>query len=190
MQRVTVPLAGLLSVLIALTSASASVCNLSCWLAQTSSGCESAMSQMDMDKGGMDMGSAMNMSPGMDMSPSDNGVPDSRQPANHPSRHAMPAQMGMPREPFRQAVVRELNSSTKPDHGQTAPPCVHESCRQFSTASSPPNMDQSPPASLHSIAICVSCPSDPQIAPHQIVSGAAPHPATLAIEQTVVPLRI
>jgi hypothetical protein len=182
MRKIATPLALMLSALLALTTASASACDLSCWLARASSGCPSATPQMNMDMGGMDMSGAMNAAPVSNPTPND-------QRDKNNSRHSMPVQMGMPDEPLQHGVIGERGMNADSSNGPPAPTCVYESCRQISASSSPPSASQSPPIFLRFVALYNCDPAGLPIASDQVNSGASPPPIH-AVERHIVSLRI
>lgn len=192
MRTITVSLEALLSVLMAVTSASVSVCDLSCWLAHESSGCQSSMSVTDSpvdaaasnaDMVGMDMGAGTSThSSGTDAPPAD-------QHGQSQAHHSMPAQMGVPAESLNQSFIHQSDKTATPDHKQTKPTCIHESCRQVSIASSSPSAGQSPPVFFHLVALNISSPTVLQTDSCRTILYTSPPLITL-IEGASVPLRI
>ena len=170
MRSVTGALVFLLSLLMASTSASASVCDLSCWLHQFNPDCHNAASApaddgmtmvtsptMPMDSsmqmGSMSMdsaeiGSGMNMGGGQT-----EGLPMSRRVAQTKSFHFMPVSMDTITDSFQWASHLGFGSSPCHGHSQKTSSCIHAACVQNSSSAYPPNLRQSQPNFLQTAPV-------------------------------------
>ena len=146
MRRFTTALASLLSLLMVSASASASTCDLSCWLARAHSDCHAvasdpsarAMTTMDM--------------PGMNMDSQPNGAA-SQQHLRAKFHHAMLGETDAAFEPYQVTPLLASRTAIEHKHSRSLKSCTHGACAQISTATSPPQADPAPPAFLHGVSI-------------------------------------
>jgi hypothetical protein len=186
MRRVTTSLAVLLSLLLVLTSVSASACDLSCWLHQAHSDCltiSSAMSGKNL---------AMPMPSDMDMGPDDrSSMTASDATMNVMLDHSMsvsPEMEGVT-ERFDAAAKPEMRTSAMTDHSKGISSCTHEPCGQTSVSVSPPAGDHCQISFLHWEAVSLSSPIDFWIGFHRIRPGTPPA-RILVANRLVTSLRI
>ena len=155
MRRVITSLATILSLLLVLTSVSASVCDLSCWLHQAHSGCPTVSSGISGKNTAMSMPSDIDMSPdrSSSMTASDasiNVMPDH-------SMSVSPEMEGVT-ERFDTLTKPEMRTSTVPDHSKGISSCTHEPCSQISISVSPPVGDHRQRSFLHRVVVSISNP--------------------------------
>lgn len=129
----------LLSLLLILAPLSASACDLSCWLQKNAPDCHWLGSTTENAHEAMAGASEMNMASGADVGLADkqsDGVPD--QGVIVTAHHSMAAQMNMRRVPIQVIQKSDASSSATFDDSNTVSPCVHGTCAQAATPTSPP----------------------------------------------------
>jgi hypothetical protein len=205
----------MLSLLMILTSVSASACDLSCWLRRAHSDCHAASSAGRAEETAMSMSSAMDMGPdrqpvmgshmqaatipddSMPMPPNmDMGPGDSKSLAGlgtgltadlrHPM--SMSPQLEGTTERFVRAAKAEMRMAM-PDHSGTLSSCKHEPCSQTSVSVSPPAGNHSQLTSVHSIPTGVSNAANRWIGFPWIEPGTPP-PIILEVARPATTLRI
>jgi hypothetical protein len=202
--------AGMLSVLMILTSVSASACDLSCWLRKAHSDCHATGSAAQSEEIAMAMSSPMDMRPGrqpvvashmhadattddsMAMSPNmDMGPYDGKSAAgpggarSAAPRHSM--SMSPQLEGTTERFVRVSKAEARmamPDHSGTLSSCKHEPCRQASISASPPTGDHPQPISVHWMPTSISNPANLWIDRSWIGPGPPPPKIPAAVRLT------
>jgi hypothetical protein len=178
--------AAILSLLMVLTSVSASACDLSCWLHQVHSDCHTVSSPIS------DQNTAASMPSGMDMGPDrSSSVTGSDTSMNVKPGHSMsmsPAMEGVTGR-LKPLTKPEMSTSAMPDHSNGISSCTHEPCSQTSVPVSPPTGDHCWPSFLHWVAVSISCPINLWIDFHWIKPGTPP-PKILVANRLVTTLRI
>ena len=185
-RRITSSLAALLSLLLISTSASASVCDLSCTFRQTHPACQTVSSAVN------DKQTSMSMPPGMDMGSgqieSMEG-PDTGIYAIPDHSNSMSSRMVMTAERFEQAAKPETGTNATVHHSKTVSSCTHEPCSQISAFISSSRVDRSQIDSLHWIAVSILSPLNPCFTFHRIRVQTLP-PRMLAVDRLTTSLRI
>lgn len=165
MRRISSSLAALLSLLLILTSASASVCDLPCSFHQMHPGCQPTNHRQLTNARRCPFPHGMNM--GSDKSESmqgpDVGIDTIADPSN-----SMSSRMEMAGERFERAAKPETSTNFALDHSTTVSSCVQEPCSQLSASLSPPTGDRSQFRSLYWIAISILSPLNCYIRLHRI----------------------
>ena len=195
MRPITSSFVALLSILMISSSASASVCDLSCWLRQAYSDCHSVPRAAsdekratsvpsDMDMGPMDMAAGMNMG-----SNGDQGVMDPRL-ADAKPHHSVASQADVATESVRDIAASRSTTAAGRPHSKTSSPCAHQTCSQISASGSPPRPSQLYPVFFQwimqaPVLSAVACWRDL----HRIGPGTAP-PEILPAERLATILRI
>ena len=186
MRSITTLLAALLSLLMVSTSASASVCDLTCWFHQAHSDChrpglaQASKGDTDMSMPGMDMGA----------SNAENSMgPETVKRAMPAHSVAMSPQQEMIAERLEHGTKTQLGTSSMHDHSNRTSTCAHEVCSQVSASASPPNADHSQPSSLLWIPTYISNPVNLWTAFHWISPGSPPA-RILAVDCLTTSLRI
>jgi uncharacterized glyoxalase superfamily protein PhnB len=206
----------MLSLLMILTSVSASACDLSCWLHKAHSDCHAAGSAAQAEETSLPMSSAMDMSPddGQSMMGSpmhadattddsmamsadlDMGhrhrksVAGSGADLSAAPRHSMA--MSTQLEGTTERFVRAAKAETRmamPDHSGTLSSCKHEPCSQASVSVSPATGHRSQPISVHWMPTGVSNAVNPWVGLPWIGPGTPP-PIILAVARLATALRI
>lgn len=214
----TSSLAAFLSMLMVSTSASASVCDLSCWLRQAHSDCHSGGPTTSRDAGmpmssmmAMDMSANENpqmpvadatpstapkdstpMPPGMDMRPGRSDNPMAADAGMHatPGRlMSMSPRPEMAAERFQRALKSGMRTNTMHHHPGNLSSCTHETCSQISASVSPPRVEHAQPSFLHSAPISPSNPVD-LWADSQLIRPGIPPLEVLPAEGLATILRI
>ena len=174
MRRITGSLAALLSVLMVSTSASASICDLSCWLHQAHSDCRTVSSGTKAPETAMSMSSAMDMNPDesesmmgpkmgagatpddststssdMEMGPDhSDGMKTVDMGMNAALGHSISPPLAVATEHLKRATKPEMGTSTMHDHSTGVTSCTHETCSQSSASASPPQKDHHQASSI------------------------------------------
>lgn len=185
-RKMTSSLAALLSVLLITTSASASVCDLSCSFQEMHPGCQAAKSEAN------DKHTSMSMPPGMDMGPDHSeGMkgPDTGIDAIPDHSNYVSSRMEMTAERFEQAAKPETGTNVTAHHSKTVSFCTHEPCRQVSASIFSSKVDRFQIDSLHWIAVGILSLLNPYITFHRI-RVQTPPPKMLALDRLTTSLRI
>jgi hypothetical protein len=185
MRRVITSLATIMSLLLVLTSVSASICDLSCWLHQAYSGC------LNISPGISDKNIAMPMPSDMDMSPDrSSSITASDTTMNVMPDHSMSVSPKMEGVTERFDTTKpEMSTSIVADHFKGISSCAHESCSQISVSVSPQVGDHRQPSFLHWVAVSISNPIDLLNGFYWIRRGTPP-PKILVANCLVTTLRI
>ncbi len=178
--------AAILSLLMVLTSVSASACDLSCGLHQAHSDCLTVSSVTSGKNTSMSMPSDMDM--GSDHSSSMTGSDTSMNLMPGHSMSMPPAMEGVT-ERLEPVTKPEMSTSAMPDHSKGIPSCTHEPCSQTSISMSPPAGDHCRPNFLQWVAVSISSPTNLWIGVHWIGPGTPP-PKILVANRLVTTLRI
>jgi hypothetical protein len=143
----------LLSLLLTFAPLSASACDLSCWLQRNAPDCHWLGSAGEDSHGTMSEGSEMDMSSG-----AKTGATHAQTSAgadynvNAVAHHSMPTQMDM-RRSLQIMQSSDASSNGGFDDSNTLSPCVHGTCGQAATSSSPPSAGHVQPAHLQFLAV-------------------------------------
>ena len=130
----------LFSLLLAFAPLSASACDLSCWLERNAPDCHQLGPAAENAHGAMSGASDMDMS-----SEAENGATNAKtsaapdHAANAVVHHSMSTQMNMRRGSLQAMQKSDASSSARFDDSNTLSPCVHGTCAQAATSSSPPS---------------------------------------------------
>ena len=218
MRSTTSSLATLLSVLMVSTSASASVCDLTCWLHQAHSDCHGVSSVTKSEEG-----TAVSMSSDMDMSSEESEPmitaprteadamtddsmsmpPDTDMGPDHSESMGRPVTMrnAILRHPMAMSVQREgvterfastmkvAGTRATRNHSSKLSSCRHEPCSQASISASPPTGDHPQPASLLWIPTGISNTVNLWTGSHWMHPETSP-PEILAVIRLTTTLRI
>jgi hypothetical protein len=153
MRRVAWLLPMLLSVLLAFAPLSVSACDLSCWLQRSAPDCHWLGSAAENMQGTMSQATDMDMSSGAETwAPNAQTSAGSDHAVNAVVHHSMPTQMDMRRGSLQVMQKSHASSSAGLDHSNTLSPCVHGTCAQAATSSSPPRASHAQPANLQFVA--------------------------------------
>ena len=173
MRWVTGALACVLSLLIVSTSASASICDLSCWLHQVDSDCHATafspagQAMTSPMPSGMHMDAPADATPmtmdsdntsGMDMAAEGNeGLPALRfEP--HPA-HLMSTHIDLAIGHLKSTARSGQNSKSERHHSASLSCCANGNCARSTVSAPPPDSGQSQPSCLHFVAISISGPA-------------------------------
>jgi hypothetical protein len=185
MRRVITSLATILSLLLVLTSVSASVCDLSCWLHQAHSGCLNVSPGISAKNTTMPMPSYMDMSPDRSSS-----ITASDTSMNVMSDHSMSVSPEMEGVTERFDTTKpEMRTNIVVDHSKGISSCTHEPCSQISVSVSPQVGDHRQPSFLHWVVVSISNPINLLTGFHWILRGTPP-PKILVANCLVTTLRI
>jgi hypothetical protein len=172
MRKVARLLPILFSLVLAFAPLSASACDLSCSLQRNAPDCHWLGSAAEKTQGTMSGASDMDMS-----SAAETGATHAQTNAaahravNVGMHHSMPTQMDM-RRSLQIMQNSDASSSGGFDDSKTLSPCVHGTCAQAATSSSPPSAGHVQPAHLQFVAVGALNPAKP-LTP----TGLAPEPA-------------
>ena len=151
----------LFSLLLAFAPLSASACDLSCSLQRNAPDCHWFGSTDEHSQGTMSDTSDMDMSStgtgathGQTSAAADHAV-------NAVVHHSMPAQMDLHRGSLQIMQKSDASSSAGLDHSNTLSPCVHGTCAQAATSSSPPSAGHAHPAHFQFVAAGALNPAKP-----------------------------
>src|ERR1700680_821074 len=142
----------LFSLLLAFAPLSASACDLSCWLERSAPDCHWLGSAAENAHGAMSGASDMDMS-----SEAENGATNAKtsaapdHAASATTHHSMSTQMEMRRGSVQ--IVQKSDGSARLDHSNALSPCVHGTCTQAATSSSPPSAGHAQLADLQFVAV-------------------------------------
>ena len=144
----------LFSLLLTFAPLSASACDLSCWLERNAPDCHSLGSAAENAHGAMSGASDMDMSSGagtgattaQNSSAADHNV-------NAVVHHSMPKQIDMHRGSLQTVQKADASSSARFDDSNALSPCVHGTCAQAATSSSPPSGGHAQLAHLQFVAV-------------------------------------
>src|ERR1700681_1848586 len=140
----------LFSLLLAFAPLSASACDLSCWLERNAPDCHWLGSAAET----MSEASEMDMSSGADtrLANAHNiAAPDHA--VNAVVHHSMSTQMNMRRGSLQAMQKSDASSSARFDDSNTLSPCVHGTCAQAATSSSPPSAGHAQLAHFRFVAV-------------------------------------
>jgi hypothetical protein len=143
----------LFSLLLTFAPLSASACDLSCWLERNAPDCHSLGSAAENAHGAMSGASDMDMSSGADTRLANaHDIAASDHAVNAVVHHSMPTQMNMRRGSLQAMQKSDASSSARFDDSNTLSPCVHGTCAQSATSSSPPSAGHAQLAHLQFVA--------------------------------------
>jgi hypothetical protein len=154
MRRVARLLPILLSVLLTSAPLSASACDLSCWLQRSGPDCHQIGSSSVDSHTAMSEASEMHMSSGSEAGLANaqaNGRPSHAVSAT--THHSMSTQMNMRRGSGQPMEKAYGSSSARLDRSNALSLCVHGTCAQAATSSSPPSAGHSQIADLQFLAV-------------------------------------
>ena len=142
----------LFSLLLAFAPLSASACDLSCWLERNAPDCHQLGPAAENAQGAMSGASDMDMSSGADtrLANADN-IAAPGNAVNPVVHHSMSTQMNMRRGSVQ--IVQKSDGSAGLDRSNTLSPCVHGTCAQAATSSSPPSAGHAQLADLQFVAV-------------------------------------
>jgi hypothetical protein len=178
--------AAILTLLMVLTSVSASACDLTCWLHQAHSDCLTVSTAMSGKDTAMSMPADMDMGP--DNSSSMTGSDWSVNVMPGHSKSMSPEMDGVTGR-FDPVTRHEMRTSTLPDHSKGISSCTHEPCSQTSVSVPPPAGDHCQPSFLHWVAVSISSPISLWIGFHWIQPETPPLKILVA-NRLVTTLRI
>jgi hypothetical protein len=144
----------LFSLLLTFAPLSASACDLSCWLERNAPDCHQLGPAAENAHGAMSGASDMDMSSGAETwatNPQTSAGPDHA--VNAVVHHSMPTQMDMHRGSLQIMQKSDASSSARFDDSNTLSACVHGTCAQAATSSSPPSAGHAQPADLQFVAV-------------------------------------
>jgi hypothetical protein len=144
----------LFSLLLAFAPLSASACDLSCWLERNAPDCHQLGPAAENAHGAMSGASDMDMSSEADtrLANAHNiAAPDHA--VNAGVHHSMSTQMDMHRGSLQIMQKSDASSNAGLDHSNTLSPCVHGTCAQAATSSSPPSAGHAQLADLQFVAV-------------------------------------
>src|ERR1700730_1531044 len=154
MRKVARLLPILFSLVLAFAPLSASACDLSCWLQRNAPDCHWLGSAAEKMQGTMSGASDMDMS-----SAAETGATHAQTSAaadhvvSAASHRSMSARMDMRRGSLQIIQKSDASSSAGLDHSNTLSPCVHGTCTQAATSSSPPSAGHAQRADLQFVAV-------------------------------------
>jgi hypothetical protein len=200
------------------TSASASACDLSCWLGQAHSDCHaggaatssattmpmSSIMPMDMSSnenpqtptshaaGATAAKGSMSMPADMDMGPdqTDSSIAvDTRMSVTPGHLMTMSPRPEMLTERFMRGPNPGMESNNVPGHSGHLSSCTHETCSQISASVSPPRVNHAQANFLYCVSIRIASPVNPWTDSQWIRPGPPP-PEILSAETLSTILRI
>ncbi len=152
----------LLSVLLAFAPLSPSACDLSCSLQRNAADCHWLGSAAENTQETMSEASDMDMSSGAETGATHEQTSAAADHAvNAVVHHSMPAQMDLHRGSLQIMQKSDASSSAGLDHSNTLSPCVHGTCAQAATSSSPPSAGHAHPAHFQFVAAGALNPPKP-----------------------------
>jgi hypothetical protein len=144
----------LFSLLLAFAPLSASACDLSCWLERNAPDCHQLGSPSENAHRMMSGASEMDMSSEADTRLAHaNNIAAPGHAVNAVVHHSMPSQMDMARGSLQIMQKSDASSNARFDDSNTLSPCVHGTCAQAATSSSPPSAGHAQLADLQFVAV-------------------------------------
>jgi hypothetical protein len=175
MHKIARAMTALLSVFMVFGPLSASACDLSCWLQQTTSNCHSAGQPIEGNQSSMPASSTMDMSAEGEMSShSHQYSPAADYTMSATAHHSMTAQMDLGRTSLEVIRTSDVRSGSRFDHSKKLSPCSHETCSQASASASPPRVRADQPACLHAMDIVGVNPANFLTSSDRTAPGTSP----------------